>query len=262
MPERSDATVTPVRAPNRRRPWPSAAAGGGSTIGAAVAIAGRAGKGQSETRSTKGARTRERILRSALALFAERGFTAVSLRDIAAHARITHAGLLHYFSGKDDVLATLMIERDNAEVAAIREHFAGRRPDEAESEPVLIRWVLRDIARNQRRPEIAPLYVKLSAEATEASHPAHEYFRRRYRGLRSTLKHSFAAAFAGADPPITDRDPAACAQQFVALADGLQIQWLLDGGATDIVASLIDYLTLVGIDPTGWEQIVVPEDPL
>ncbi|MFI7420570.1 TetR/AcrR family transcriptional regulator [Nonomuraea sp. NPDC049684] len=51
-------------------------------------------------RGRKGERTRARILDSATELFSRSGFHAVSLRDIAAHAGLTHAGLLHHFPAR------------------------------------------------------------------------------------------------------------------------------------------------------------------
>ncbi|SDF76787.1 transcriptional regulator, TetR family [Blastococcus aurantiacus] len=204
---------------------------------------------------TKGERTRRRIMDSALELFGERGYTSVSLRDVAARAAITHAGLLHYFSGKDDLLITVMIDRDKQEIIALQEHIEqlSRRDGRPWTvDDVGLSWLVGQIAANQRRPDLAPLYVKLSAEATEPSHPAHNYFRKRYARLRRTLTGSMARAFATADPPVTGHDPVAAAAQVIALADGLQIQWVLDPDSVDMVASLLGYLRMLGIDPDGW----------
>jgi AcrR family transcriptional regulator len=213
------------------------------------------------TRLTKGERTRQRILRTALEIFAEHGYAGVSLREVAARAGITHAGLLHYFAGKDDLLLTMMIERDRAEIEAMRQFVAASTAEGPRSvDEVIIRWLIRDIARNQSRPDIAPLFVKLSAEATDGRHPAHGYFRDRYATLRASLARGFAHAFRTATPPVTAHDPDLCAQQLIALADGLQVQWLLDPGCMDMVASLLAYLRMLGIEPDGWTEIHVPED--
>jgi hypothetical protein len=61
-----------------------------------------------------------------------------------------------------------------------------------------------------------------------------------------------ARAFAAADPPVTGRDPAEAAAQLIALADGVQIQWVLDPASVDMVASLLGYLRMLGIDPDDW----------
>ncbi len=48
-------------------------------------------------------RTRQRIVHSALALFAARGYDGVSLRDIAAHSDVTHGLIRHHFGSKEDI---------------------------------------------------------------------------------------------------------------------------------------------------------------
>jgi AcrR family transcriptional regulator len=45
--------------------------------------------------------TRDRILDTAEALFAEHGFAATSIRDIASHAELTPASLYNHFPGKE-----------------------------------------------------------------------------------------------------------------------------------------------------------------
>lgn len=50
--------------------------------------------------NAQGASTRERIVEAAFALFAERGYHAVSVRDIAAVVGIKDASLYNHFSGK------------------------------------------------------------------------------------------------------------------------------------------------------------------
>lgn len=48
-------------------------------------------------------RTRQRIIRIALTLFAVRGPQAVSLRDTATHAGLTHGRLRHHPGSKEDI---------------------------------------------------------------------------------------------------------------------------------------------------------------
>ncbi|HEU5100930.1 MAG TPA: TetR/AcrR family transcriptional regulator [Roseiflexaceae bacterium] len=47
--------------------------------------------------------TRQRIMRSAQALFAARGFEGVSLRDIAEHSGVTHGLIRHHFGSKENI---------------------------------------------------------------------------------------------------------------------------------------------------------------
>lgn len=52
---------------------------------------------------------KEEILDVAAALFAERGFDAVSLSDIAAAVGLSKATLYHYFSRKEEILGTIVV---------------------------------------------------------------------------------------------------------------------------------------------------------
>lgn len=61
--------------------------------------------------------SRERILDSALAVFAEHGFAGASVRRIAARGGISQGLLYNYFDGKDALLRALF-ERNMADVAA------------------------------------------------------------------------------------------------------------------------------------------------
>lgn len=73
--------------------------------------------------------TKERIRRAALALFAARGYAAVSMRDIAEAVGVRPGGLYNHFPGKQDLLADLMRRHMETLLAALDEALAG------ESEP-------------------------------------------------------------------------------------------------------------------------------
>jgi len=62
---------------------------------------------------------RVEILRAAAQIFRDRGFDATSVSDIARALRMTKAGLYHYFTGKEALLAEIMmfgLERVHEEV--------------------------------------------------------------------------------------------------------------------------------------------------
>ncbi|MEV5582684.1 TetR/AcrR family transcriptional regulator [Streptomyces parvus] len=198
-------------------------------------------------RPSKGERTRARILDAAAELFSRSGFNAVSLRDIAAHAGLTHAGLLHHFPGKDRLLLEVLERRDLIDA---RELFPGLlRPGTSAPEPARrLRLLLELVARNSRTPGLVALYAKVSAEATDPDHPAHSYFARRYRYLRTELTGIVAdlQRAAGAGDAV---DPGVVAGQLLALMDGLQTQWLLEPEAVPMEALVRDFLHRLGLLP-------------
>lgn len=54
-------------------------------------------------RVPRGQETRERILATALRLFAQRGYAAVSVEEIAQEAGVTKGAVYHWFADKDDI---------------------------------------------------------------------------------------------------------------------------------------------------------------
>ena len=61
--------------------------------------------------------TRAALVASAGRLFADRGYTATSLDDVAADARVTKGALYHHFDGKKALFAAVF---ESLEVAAVR----------------------------------------------------------------------------------------------------------------------------------------------
>lgn len=72
------------------------------------------------SRRTRGTATRERIVREAFALFSERGFHAVSVRDIAAAVGIKDASLYNHFPTKQAIFDAVLADQ----LACTREAFA------------------------------------------------------------------------------------------------------------------------------------------
>lgn len=60
------------------------------------------------------------IRAAAISLFAQRGFAATSMRDIAGEAGLSLAGLYHHFSGKDDLLFRIQEDAYERLVAPVR----------------------------------------------------------------------------------------------------------------------------------------------
>jgi AcrR family transcriptional regulator len=180
----------------------------------------------------KGRIRREDIITAAIEVYAEAGYHGSSLREIAKRAGITHAGLLYYFPTKEALLAAVLERRDA--VDAERERLS--IPPGLD----VLRHLIALAEHNARHPGIVDLYVRLAAEAVAPDHPAHAYFERHYRHARDCTCRSFRAMAERGE--LRDAvDPAYAALTFIALMDGLQVQWLTTPDL-DMVGALRSYL--------------------
>lgn len=168
-------------------------------------------------RYARGKSTREEIIKEAMIVFAKNGYYEASLRDISARVGISHPGLLHHFPSKSDLLLAVLDARD-AEDVRITLPLLEQGYD-------LVDAIVELVERNMERPGMVSLFAKLSAEATDPAHPAHEYFSERYRRTLEgfTLYFEELRRQEQLSPTL---DPAEVAKALVALMDGLQVVWL------------------------------------
>ncbi|WP_225731654.1 MULTISPECIES: TetR family transcriptional regulator [unclassified Nocardia] len=89
---------------------------------------------QAETRNERNERTRQALMDGTLALAADRGFAALSLREIARSAGIVPTAFYRHFGSLDDLGATLVDESVTALRLALRE--VRRKPDARLSDSV------------------------------------------------------------------------------------------------------------------------------
>ncbi|CAN5221229.1 TetR/AcrR family transcriptional regulator [soil metagenome] len=172
---------------------------------------------------------RQIILDEATALFGEVGYRAASLREIATRVGISHPGLLHHFPAKQALLLAVLEHRDEVDAERFGlDHLQGVE---------LLRHMVDLVEFNATRPGIVELYCVLSAESTAADHPAHDFFMARYARFVGQCVGGFEGARAAGRlrPGI---EPDAAGHAFVALMDGLQVQWLLDRHSVDMAAVL------------------------
>lgn len=162
---------------------------------------------------------RAEIVRAARGSFAEHGFTKASLRDIAERAGITHAGLLHHFRNKEELLAAVLAERDTEEW----QYGVSRVSDMDHLSPYL-----GDLLRHhQKTPELMRLWIELAAAASRPEHPAHGYFVQRYDRGRDHFAQGMREK-ADRGELQEELDPEDAATLLQAMLNGLQLQWLLD----------------------------------
>ena len=177
----------------------------------------------------KGVARREEILESALDVIGRKGYQNASLKEIAEVVGVTPAALLHYFGSKEELFTEVLRKRD--------EHDgidpALRSPDEAK------RAFIDVIRHNTEVPGLVALFSRLSVDAADPEHPAHQYFLDRSAGLRASLADDF-----GIEGRRSTLDPDTLARVIQAASDGLQLQWMIDPSVDmpGIMEALIDAL--------------------
>jgi AcrR family transcriptional regulator len=179
----------------------------------------------------KGLAKREEILATALEVFAERGYRRASLREIAEAVGLSQAGLLHHFSSKEELFAEVLRKRDEADLGSVTD----------QADP--FQGLVGAMRHNAEVPGLVHLYATISAEAADEGHPGHTYFVERYRFFIDQLS-GYIAAEQEAGRLDAALDPREVARLVIAVADGMQVQWMLDGTA-DMAASVEYFWSLI-----------------
>lgn len=159
----------------------------------------------------KGVARREEILESALEVIGRTGYQNASLKQIAEVVGVTPAALLHYFGSKEELLTAVLRKRDELDeqdpgVHGLADARAG---------------LVEVIRHNIEVPGLVQLFSHLAVDAADPEHPAHDYFLERSARLRQQLAADLADGGSLLDPDTT-------ARVVQAVADGLQLQWMID----------------------------------
>ena len=168
--------------------------------------------------------TREKIIDAAMIVFGTQGYQNGSTTQIAALVGISATQVFYYFPSKVAILDAVLRRRDD-----IADEVAPPPADPREVPAALLRIA----ANNEGVPDFISLYSLLVAEATAPEHPAHDYFRDRYRTLRRRFEEVFQEMeLAGLLAPGIDSEYAAAST--LAFWDGIQLQWLMEPERIDV----------------------------
>lgn len=235
----------------------------------------------------KGVAKRGEILDAALTVIGRDGYSRATVREIADAVGLSQNGLLHHFGSKERLFVEVLRHRDELDRLAYGEGAdrgseagvgrpdgagespdgAGRGPDSA-GHPGIAGALVRLVRHNAGVPGLVQLYSRLSAEAAEEGHPAHDFFRDRYATARGIIVEEIRRLQAEGRFS-TEQDADRLAVLAVALMDGLQAQWSYDSGV-DMADHMAHFLGLVGLraagpDPAGEGRVsggAAPDGPV
>lgn len=132
----------------------------------------------------------ERILASAVTLFAEQGFDATTVQQVVDRAEVTKGALYHYFDAKDDLLYEIYHALIGTQTAALEEITA-----EGADAATTVRAILVNVVRTtaERLPE-AKVFFREAHKLDADRHAAFRADRRRYHeGFRRVIEQGQAA---------------------------------------------------------------------
>jgi len=165
--------------------------------------------------------TRRRLLDAAKRIFAQDGFEAARLEDIAARAGYTRGAFYANFESKEDIFFALLEEWVNERIESITVDL--RRHSDPEAKLAALRAHYADLAKD-RRLVLISMEFKLFA----LRHPeAHTRLRSRHRRIRASFGELFAEIMDALGRKIPVAYPAASACLSV-LSQGLLLEHLLD----------------------------------
>jgi AcrR family transcriptional regulator len=137
----------------------------------------------------------ERILASAVALFAEQGFDATTVQQVVDRAQVTKGALYHYFDSKDDLLYELyhaLIGVQNADL----DEIVARGLDPATTvREILVNVVASTVARLDHTAVFYRESHKLDAERMAAYRADRRHYHETFRKVieRAQRSGEFAA---------------------------------------------------------------------
>ncbi|MBT2550560.1 TetR/AcrR family transcriptional regulator [Arthrobacter sp. ISL-65] len=174
----------------------------------------------------KGVAKRLEILDAALRVIAEHGYSGATVKQLADEVGLSQNGLLHHFGSKDALLVEVLRHRDEADSFLLTGTKAtpvwGNLPNGLEE---LRNLMVAAVRHNAAVPGLVHLFAQFTADASEASHPAHNFFADRYETARSFGERAIEALQERGQVR-TDVNPRQATVMLFALIDGLQNQWM------------------------------------
>lgn len=180
------------------------------------------------TRIVKRETRKQEILAAATAVFAQKGFAGASMDDIVQASGISKGGLYWHFKSKDDLIAAILSQFFNQEMAALDAllQTEGTAPQKLQQ---LGQQIIADVSQMSELLTISLEFYALAARSESVRLELQRYFQQ-YGNTLATLIQ------AGIDERAFD--PAVSAQQaalnLVAQFEGLVLLRAVQGGNFDL----------------------------
>lgn len=196
---------------------------------------------------SKAQRSRDKILRAATSVFAEKGFEAASMDDIVQASGVSKGGIYWHFKSKDEMIAAVfreLFEQEIEQMAALV--VAGGSASER-----LAQIMRASVADVQVLDAELPFTLEIYAQAArqEALGEVLQAYFSRYHAMLTELVAQGVAQ--GEFRPV---DPADTALTLMSLFEGLLLLWVFSHDALDlsrqVEASLSLLLAGIGPPPT------------
>jgi AcrR family transcriptional regulator len=174
-------------------------------------------------REIQASETRQRIIRSAVGLFARFGYHKTTVSEIAQVAGVTTGALFHHFGSKEDLL-NAVIDWLSKGIHAYSEHLK-KEPNPSFS--TISDMLSLMCSHYERYPEATICLAMLATEFSGSHHPVEERIRSVYEVFIQALTPILAT-----NPRI--RNPRAAAIAFIGSVQGIAIQAIMREKEVDI----------------------------
>ena len=163
--------------------------------------------------------TRQRILDAAYREFRKRGYSRVSVDQVAAAAKITKRSLYYHFKSKDDLLAAVLESQHKHMAVGFNEL---NKVDSSDPQKLIETLFIR-LAEWASRPRwTASGFTRVAIELTDLpGHPARRIAQRHKTAMEGYLADMFAARGVKA--------PAVLAREVWVLCEGAMVMMLIHG---------------------------------
>ena len=187
------------------------------------------------TPGSDGARTQEAIRRAAITLIAERGFEAMTLRELAQRVGVQPGAIYRYFPSKGQMLVDLLVEH----LGFLLEHWQREQPaseDPVERLRAFVDFHIRSHTLRRREVFVANMELRSLAPADYRRVVA---LRRRYEDILTAILRSGVESGAFGVP-----DPRIATFAVLAMLTGVG-SWFRENGRMGKQELIEQYTTLV-----------------